>query len=92
MNICCDGCQILNDLFRALCLSSTRLPTKIEYNRCRLGLVKVKRLNVRNEDTLIFAFFAHINPSAFSNCKDVRWVVISPLTTILLNDRIGVKR
>ena len=49
------------------------------------------KIDVRNENALIFTFFAHVNPSAFGNCKNVRWIIISSLTAILLDYCIGVK-
>lgn len=44
--------------------------------------------NIRDENTLIFTFFTHINPSAFSDREDVWGVFISTFVAILLNNGI----
>lgn len=47
--------------------------------------------NLRDEDTLIFAFITHINPGTLCNGKDMRRVLIAALASILMYYRIGVQ-
>lgn len=44
----------------------------------------------RNENALVFPLLAHAHPSSFSHSEDVRGVLVAPLQTILLNNRVRV--
>lgn len=46
---------------------------------------------VRDENALVFSFFAHVDPSSLCNLENMRWVLIPALSAILLDDGIGIQ-
>ena len=52
----------------------------------------VRRRSIRDQDTLILALFAHVNPGTLSHGEYVLRVFITALSPILMNDGVGVKR
>ena len=46
----------------------------------------------RDKDALIFALLPHVHPRTLRNCKDVWWILITPVRTVLLYYRVRVER
>lgn len=47
--------------------------------------------SIRDQDTLVLAFLAHVDPCSLSNREYMGRVLIPPLATILVDDGIRVK-
>ena len=47
---------------------------------------------IRDQDTLVLAFFTHVDPCTFRDCEDMGRVLISTFTSVLVNDRIRIER
>lgn len=45
----------------------------------------------RDEDALVLALVAHVDPCAFGDGKDVGRVLVAAFVAVLLDDRIGVQ-
>ena len=48
-------------------------------------------MDVRDEDTLVLAFLAHVHPCALGDGEYVRRVLITTLAAVLMYDCIGVE-
>ncbi len=86
----CGYCrEILNHFLGALRLTGTRFTTtKILLAFC----LKRNAKNLRNEDTLILAFFTHTHPCAFCNCENVRGILIASFAAVLVDYSVRVER
>lgn len=58
----CDGSQVLNYFLRVLSLSSTRFTSITDQVRLIVKASDREQDTVRDEDRLILALLAHINP------------------------------
>ena len=86
MSIRGNGCKVLNNLFSAFRLSSTRFATNIVQGQQKCTSAH----DVRDKDALVLSLFPHVNPCSFCNGKDMGRIFISTLIAILLYNCIRV--